>query len=752
MANAGDVAGARTEIVARSALPLFTATLFLSAFLLFSVQPFFAKMVLPRLGGSPAVWSVAMVFFQGVLLLGYLYAHFLTSKLALRHAAMVHGVVLVLAFIALPIAIPAGWERPPESGQALWLLGLFAVSVGLPFFAVSANAPLLQAWFARTGHAHAGDPYFLYGASNIGSFASLFLFILLLEPMFTVGQQSAMWSTCFALLALLVAFCAAGALRDRSGAVVPAVAADTTDRESAAGAGPLRWIVCAFVPSGLLVAVTAHISVDVAAAPFLWVTPLALFLLTFVVVFRRDPLVSPERLSAILPWMSTLVVVSIFTYGIVPVWVTLPLHLIYYFVAALFCHSLLYAARPPAGRLTSFYLWMSFGGVLGGAFASLAAPVLFNWVAEYLLLIVAALLLRPQIWNANRSTLAAFGAAGLALAAGLMAAAWTGAVPGLSQKSVLVVLLIAFAGTAAIAAHRHQPTSVLAAIMLVPLGFLHVAAGTELFRERTFFGVVRVAESPQGTHNIMSHGTTVHGAMRIRAEDGAPVTERPVPLSYYHETGGIARALKAAQAAHGGAVGRAGAVGLGTGSVLCHAAPGEEWISYEIDRSVVDAARDPRLFRFIPDCAPGAPIVIGDARITLAEEPDGGFDFLLIDAFSSDAIPVHLMTREAVALYMRKLAANGMLVMHISNRYLELASVLAAVAEVEGLEIRAGVFGKPEGGDDYVLASHVAVMARTTEGLGSIAHDPDWSVPPRAATRAWTDDYSNVFAALLRRL
>lgn len=735
------------SLMARSALPLFATTLFLSAFLLFSVQPFFAKLVLPRLGGSPAVWSVAMVFFQAMLLLGYLYAHVIISRFSLRTAALIHGAVLVTAFVALPIAIPQGWDQPPANGQSFWLLGLFGAAVGLPFFAVAANAPLLQAWFSRTGHPHASDPYFLYGSSNIGSFASLLLFIVLIEPLFTVGDQSRLWTAGFAVLAALIGLCALCAVRLQGAS---AVLASAGPRTRAQPLQILRWVGLAFVPSGLLVAVTAHISVDVAAAPFLWVTPLAFFLLTFVLVFRQKPLFSENQLSSALPWFAALAVGTIFLHGFVPVWASLFAHLAFYFVAALACHTVLYALRPDASGLTGFYLWMSFGGVLGGIFASLIAPLAFDWVAEYLLLIVAALLMRRALWRAPVRDLAIFAAIALALIA---AAAAFGA-SSTESTGIIALLAVLCAAVAALAARRSEPIFLLAALMIAPLGFIRASSGEELFRDRTFFGVVKVAQDASRTHHVMSHGTTIHGAMRVRDAAGDAFEGRPEPVTYYHRSGGIARALFAAQEKAGGAIGRGGVVGLGTGSILCHSQPGEAWVGFEIDPSVVEIARDPVLFRFVSDCQPDIDIVVGDARLTLADQLAGGFDYLLIDAFSSDAIPAHLMTREAIALYMSRMTSDGMLVMHISNRYLELETVIAAAAEAEGLEIRTLRASIPDeqASADQVAASHVAVLGRSVEALGPLAQDPAWITPDPRRTTAWTDDFSNVFTALLRGL
>ncbi|MEO6394485.1 MAG: fused MFS/spermidine synthase [Devosia sp.] len=725
----------------RLAMPVYAATLFLSAFLLFSIQPFFTKLALPRLGGSPAVWSIAMVFFQAVLLLGYFYAHLLARIRDLRVSAAIHLLVLASAFVVLPIAIPAGWERPPETGQAVWLLALLAVSVGLPFFAVSANSTMLQAWFSRSAHPRARDPYFLYGASNIGSFASLILYIVLIEPVLTLPQQSMGWTIGYGLLGLMIAGCAA-LVNGRAGTAAASGAAPKA--KPLALRSVAAWIALGFVPSGLLVAVTSHITTDVASAPFLWVAPLALFLLTFVLVFRTRPLVSTELLKWALPLLAAPVLMNVLVDLGWPVWIPVLLHLAFFLVAALYCHSVLYALRPEVEKLTIFYLFMSLGGVLGGAFASLLAPLVFNWIAEYPILIVASLF----VGRIDRRHWRSVGVAVVAaLAFSLLAGIFLPQPEALfASRSLAVAAVIA---ALFVAQFRWRDAVVPLAAAVLPLIFLQQAAVPNLFKERSFFGVSRVQLAEQGTYLNLAHGTTLHGSEHIRNADGSAVTGRPIPLTYYHSKGGIAASIQLAQERTQEA-GRFGIVGLGAGSVACYARPGEHWSFYEIDRSVVRAARDAGLFHFLPECGPQMPIILGDARLTLSEEADGAFDYLLIDAFSSDSIPTHLMTQEALALYRAKVGANGIIALHISNRYLELGSVLAATAAALNLPIRIGQFpADPELPGSQ--AAIVAIITSDAEALAMLDADPRWARPDSGGVAPWTDDYSNIVAALLRR-
>src|SRR5258708_2383114 len=374
-------------------LPVYGAAIFLSAALLFAVQPMFTKMVLPRLGGSPSVWSVAMVFFQAMLLGGYAYAHLLTRFLSVRIAIVVQVVLLIVATLTLPLAIRSGWGRPPEQGEAIWLIGLFTASIGLPFFALSANGPLLQAWFSRTAHPAANNPYFLYAASNIGSFLALISYPILVEPLVRLGGQTPAWSAGFVILIALIAAC--GALLWRGAPERANDAATDTDAPAPSLRDALKFMALAAVPSGLLVAVTAHISTDVAAVPLLWVVPLALYLLTFVIVFSTKPII-PHRVALIAQPLMVALLVAMWTFGFgQSIVIQVLVHIGAFFFSALVCHGELAKRRPAPRHLTAFFMWMSAGGMIGGLSAGLIAPFVFNWVAEYPLLILLALLCRP---------------------------------------------------------------------------------------------------------------------------------------------------------------------------------------------------------------------------------------------------------------------------------------------------------------------------------------------------------------------
>lgn len=729
----------------RHAPAIFAVTLFVSALLLFAVQPMFTKMVLPKLGGAPAIWSVAMVFFQAALLLGYAYAHLLTKFFAPRHGALVHLGLLGLAALSLPLGIANGFGTPPSTNIELWLLALFAASIGLPFTALAASAPLLQRWFASSGHERASNPYVLYAASNLGSFAALLAYPVLIEPLMTLRAQTAAWAAGFALLSVLIAI---------SVLVVAssAIAKNDERSESAAPTWSARfsWIALAAIPAGLVVAVTAHISTDVAAAPFLWVVPLALYLLTFVAVFSDKPWISHETVVRIVPYVIAPLAISMMG-GDRAFWlVTIALHLSAFFVLTLLCHGELYRRRPAPERLTDYYLATSVGGVIGGIFTGLIAPNVFSTTTEYPILIAAALLAVPAVFaSGSRATLKTMLLPLAAALVAFLAHKYTSLRIPADWMIVFQVMLIAIAVLIIIA--RNNPARVFG---LVVLAFVFSAlwqpGQTNIENTRSFFGVHKVALSPDGNYRLLFHGTTIHGADKIRSSDGAPVTGRAEPLAYYYRGGPISETILATRFSRG-KLENVAAVGLGTGSLACYREGRENWTFFEIDPEVVRLARDPQRFRFLSSCAPDMPIVLGDARLTLAES-NQQYDLILLDAFSSDAIPAHLLTREAVAGYLKRLKPNGVIVMHISNRHLELSHIVAAVGASEGLVtlVKTDV-SRNNFVQDYKSNATVAVLARNWSAIEGIAKLPGWERVAHDGVRPWTDDYSDLISSLLRK-
>jgi len=737
----------------RLVLLVYTATIFVSALLLFSVQPLFTKMVLPRLGGSPAVWSVAMVFFQSLLLAGYAYAHYL---MRLRNPVIpvaVHLALLVIALLTLPLSIAGGWGEPPTSGYALWLLGLFAVSIGLPFFALAANNPLLQAWFVRSGHPNGPDPYFLYASSNIGSFLALLSYPVLLEPMFALRTQNLIWTGGYGLLIVLIAACAVLLLRSPASAAVDTLATDS-DAPAPAWSLRARWIFLAAVPSGLLIAVTAHISTDVAAAPLLWVLPLSLYLLTWVLVFQSRPLLPHRWMLMIQPVAIAGIIVLLAVGGEQNLLLTLGGHQLCFFIIAMACHGELARTRPAAKYLTGFYVALSFGGMVGGLFAGLIAPYAFSWVAEYPILLALAALCRPPGKERLSRWSRWYWPLLLAVAVALIAPSFgTGKVfDWLENQRVYVVGAVAVVGVL-LALGLKADRWKLAAIATLALVLIRVYPADEGRVEtvRSFFGVHKIVVTPHGQYHVLMHGTTIHGAEKFQNNDGTPVTGRPEPITYYHKDGGIGQAITAIRERKSGPL-RVAVIGLGAGTLTCASEPGETWKFFEIDQSMVDTARDPRYFTYIKNCAPDMKPVMGDARLTFAREPDGLYDLIIVDAYSSDAIPIHLATEEAMKIYKDKLAPQGAVLMHVSNRHLELSSVVVGIAEAN--DLKSWVYSEDSGRDgEYIFSTSVVVSAREEADIGKLASSEQWTETEADENqRVWTDDYSNVLGAVYRRL
>lgn len=680
----------------------WVVTVFFSAALIFLVQPMYAKMTTPLMGGAPAVWNVSLVCFQAALLGGYAYAHLLGRLNSLRLQVAIHATLLALAALALPLSISGLFGAPDPKHPALWLTGTFLVSIAPPFAILSATAPLIQHWYARSGRPDAEDPYHLYSASNAGSLLGLVAYPLMMEPFSTLGAQSLLWSGGYGLVALLLVTCGLMVLSHHRRTVPDAAAAPAMSRPaSISWKEKGYWLLLSAVPSGLLLATTSHISTDIASAPFLWAPPLIAYIATFIIVFAKRPLISPAMAdkSLLFAVAAALLMLNVPVFNSQIVVLGLIIHIGALFLAALSLHGALVARRPAASGLTEFYLLMSLGGVLGSAFVALLAPVLFNDIHEYPLLLGAALLLSPRFLGKgvrltlDRRTLTI--GAGILLAIG---AIWS------------------------------------------TFALLRADADGSMVTRRGFFGVVKVY-SPAGTDlTLMQHGNTIHGA-QIRGQ-----TDRPTPLAYYNAATPIGQAFTRLA----GTARTVGVVGLGAGGVACHAGPGQDFTYYEIDPIVVDMATNPDHFTFLSSCTPDARIILGDARITLADAAPRQFDLLLLDAFSSDAIPVHLLTREAMQLYLSRLAEDGVLVFHISNRHIDLVPVLARIGAAEGAAMRHQFYvPAPDEAASGVQPTNVMMFAKHAGALAPFDADARWQPVTADARRPWTDDYSNLVGAMI---
>ena len=684
-----------------------------------------------------------MLFFQATLLAGYGYAHLTSRWLGVKKQALLHLVVMVIPALMLPMAIPETWVAPRESDPTLWLLALLGVVVGLPFFAVSTMGPLMQKWFASTGHMHAKDPYFLYAASNFGSMLALLAYPIALEPMLRLSGQSNLWAAGYIGLVVMTGLCAM---------IVYRTASDT-EEVAMSPVAPLpwgrrlRWTALAFVPSSLMLAVTTYFTSDIASVPLLWIIPLALYLLTFILVFAQKKVLPHRWMVMSLPTLLLVLVLLLVIGANNPVWLIAPAHILTFFVATMVCHGELAEDRPETAHLTEFYLIMSFGGVLGGLFNALVAPIAFDSAAEYPITLVLAALLLPARnavghWKTDLAQPAVVGAiAVLCALAPRFVSLPIPALESLISSGVPVALCLTLV---------ERPIRFglgLAAVFLA--GMLNPNyEGSLMFAERSFFGIHRVTHWQDRGVNALMHGTTLHGLQFV--EDGKPVRS-DVPMTYYHRTGPAGQVLQTLPKSRQLNLGM---IGLGTGSLVAYADKGQKVTYYEIDPLVTWIADKSPYFSYMRDArARGVElnVIHGDARLTLAESPDV-YDILVIDAFSSDSVPVHLLTVEAFRdVYLPKVSDGGFMLMNVSSRYLDLLPVLANLADHLDLVLY-------EQEDDDLTpamraegkeAARWVVMARSRANLEPMASDSRW-VEHKGAEPGplWTDDFSNILSVL----
>lgn len=716
---------------------MFVATILAGSFLLFLVQPMIARIALPRLGGAPAVWNSAMLVYQLLLLGGYGYAHLL-GRLAPRRQGMVHAAVLLVAALWLPIGLAGGGD-PPGVLPAFWVPWLLLVSIGPLFLAVSAGAPLVQRWFAVASHGR--DPYALYAASNLGSFAGLIAYPLVVEPALALTQQRWLWTAGYALLVALIVGCIARL--PRGGVPVAAIAPARVPPQR------LLWIALSFVPSGLMLATSTYITTDIVAMPLLWVLPLGLYLLSFTIAFASHRDIA-DQLTRVAP-------VTILLFGGVMIggYPDKPLFgaavaLGLLFMASVALHTRLYRLRPAPERLTGFYLAMALGGALGGIFAGLVAPIIFDWTYEYPLLILASGLLVPQMYLTMRIRAAwhdparrAAGIAAVVLTLAILFALrfWGPAAVFGEDRQGFAFLVIGIVGLATIGARL--PYGILLAGALTLFGGYHALALSldDDARTRSYFGVYTLRETPR--RHELDHGTTIHG-VQLR---GTAARER-TPTTYYARGSGVGQAMALLPALYGRGA-RVGVVGLGTGTLACYARPGQRWRFYEIDPAVVRIAENPAHFSYLARCLPNPVIRLGDARVSLSHERAASLDLLALDAFSSDAVPMHLLTREAFAVYARVLAPRGLLLVHISNRFLDLDPVIAAAARDGGWQALRFDF-TPATTDEGATGSWWIALSRDPATMARLAAgQPGWrAVPARTGFTGWTDDYSTILPLL----
>ncbi|MCB1651560.1 MAG: fused MFS/spermidine synthase [Alphaproteobacteria bacterium] len=731
-------------MILRLYVPVFALTLLLSAALLFFVQPMFSKMILPLLGGSPQVWNTAMLFFQVALLAGYAYAHGTSRLLGVRTQSLLH-IFLLLCFIAvLPLTLPEGAIPPAEQDPTLWQLSVMALSVGGPFFVLAASAPMFQRWFAVSDHRDAHNPYFLYGASNLGSVSALLAYPVLAEPLLNLSQQSNLWM--FGYFALIIcAVCSALMVWPKASFFNHVHAHLNNNAQPVTWRQRAEWIVLAFIPSSLMLGVTNFITTDIASMPLLWVIPLTLYIGTFILVFSRKTFVSNDILAIVQGVLLALFALSLFATKPAHSFSIIFLHLLLFFVSAWMCHSLLVSKKPHAAHLTEFYLLMSLGGALGGFFNAIIAPQIFTYVWEYPLVLVASAFCRfggqrtPLFPDERRKNLLYY--AGVVCFAVILACFYLW---GTHSKVLSPILGLGCFFVLVFYINTRWIFAVLVACLVLvhPPGLALGPSVDILDSSRNFFGVLKVVDSRKPPIRMLMHGTTNHG---IQSTDPQYRLER---LSYYSKFSPLADVFSYFDARDGQQ--KVSVLGLGTAATACYTKEGRFFDFFEIDPDVVKIAEDPKYFTYLSDCGSPYQIILGDARLKISEQLDHTYDLIILDVFSSDNIPIHLLTAEAIRIYQSKLKNNGVLLFHISNNYLDLEPVLAATAQMIDVPSFARVTGggKIEGIGLPYYPSHWVIMSSADDFL-SYLRDQKWSESLTSPSiRSWSDHYSNILSVI----
>jgi spermidine synthase len=732
--------------------PLFAATIFTSAFLLFSVQPMIAKMILPLLGGTPAVWNTSMLFFQFLLLCGYLYSHVLTRWLSEKKQVLVHFSLVAIAVLLLPVRIPEDAVQFLSAGlnPIIWLLGLLFSVIGVPFFVLSASAPLLQKWFSRTSHFDSGDPYFLYSFSNMGSLVALLGYPVFIEPFLKLYKQGNYWAVIYGILFFLLGGCSIAVWKQVG---KKAIALDVQEENSSSlpivvgVKRRLLWMLLAFIPSSMMLGVTTYLTTDVASIPLFWIIPLSLYLLSYVIAFSRKKLVGLRMLGKIVAISAIVLVFCMLTEINEPIWLVFGLHLLFFFFSALLCHSLLAEERPHTEHLTEFYLFLSIGGVFGGIFNAIVAPMIFLRSVEYYIAIVLACLFSSFGQNKTLMSFRQLGDYIFPLAVGIATAAMVILIPRLGLEPYQLWMFVIF-GLPLIVIYtfvnRALRFSLALSCVLVASFFYTGIHGQTIYMERNFFGTVRVAYEKEGPFHSLYDGTTIHGLQFVNK------ARQWEALSYYHREGPLGQIFQLYRKRPSSEY--IGAIGLGVGSMLAYAQPDDRWTFYEINPAVIRIASNDKYFTFLKNAKPASlDIVLGDARLKIKDSPDRHFGLLLLDAFSSDVIPMHLVTREAFRIYLSKLTHKGIIAINISSRHVDLAPVISSIAADAGIYCFQRI-------DSDIDQRTISLTGRYPSDWLVLTADPDaygylvlegWErLTGRPGFKLWTDDFSNLLKVL----
>ncbi len=721
----------------------FAAILFISAALLFQIQLIYAKLLTPHLGGAPSVWVTAMVFFQTALLIGYAYAFSVSKCIAPRKQILLHSVLLLLAVMFIPQGvIGTEWvqavDRPVQT-----ILSVLILQVGLCFFILSTTTPLMQSWFGLVSPAHK-NPYIFYAASNLGSFGGLLTYPFIVEPYIDIAGQMALWRGMFLVYAMLV-LCG-GIAVIRSGA---RLAAEKIDTAPVPVAQKWRWFLYAFIPVSLMLSVTTYVSSDVAAVPLVWVLILSIYLLTFVLVFSGKIKLNEKQMVEGLAYCILMMLVLRFWSILAESWMEVAFHLLVFFAASMVFHMQLAKLKPDAKSAPEYYMYIALGGAVASIVNGVVAPLMFHGVYEYNIGIFLAALFMPVAGYVlpGFSKLKHDIALPVLLGGGFWAVlflCYKFFAPAASLKANIIEFIIGAGFVWILAAWRDiPPRFAIGVLAMMIVGWTAFSNNTPVvFSDRSFFGTIKVVEETSGRH-ILIHGTTMHGAQWVGTD------QELWPQTYYTREGPLGDLFGIFDKINPGAP--IGAAGLGVGSTACYAKQGQKITYFEIDRKVEAVARNPEYFTYLSKCP--ADVVIGDARIELAAQPDGKFGFLILDTFSSDSVPVHMLTKQAMATYKQKISENGIIAVHVSSRYFNLAPVVASIAKANGLHVAAKIqttdtiSGGQVKSKDWSPSFWVAVAANP-EIIKQISAMPGWTEPKTKPNSLWTDDYSSIWAAL----
>lgn len=701
--------------------------------------------MLPLFGGSPAIWITSMLFFQGMLLCGYTYAHFGRHLIGSHVHSVIHIMLVILALTTLPIELSRDLQNRIYDYPVIAVLYVLLITIGLPFFVLSAGAPLLQKWFSFTHDPDAKDPYFLYRASNFGSLLALIAYPVLIEPNASLKLQSQLWAWGYWSLVILV-FLAFIATRKNfsdfheNNSKVTNSSVSLKDR--------IYWVSLAFVPSLFLLSVTAFLTTNITPFPMLWILPLALYLGTYIMAFSKRPYFGSDFYSRWLPILViplSMVVILESSYPMLPISL---LYMVVFAVVSLMCHTRLSETRPVTHHLTEFYLCIAIGGALGGVFAALVAPIIFNTLAEYPLVVVLACLIRPNNmkkhdidWKDIAVPIVIF--IYVVVSDGIMDAIQVAAGTVKTIAVIGVPLLVCF-----LVSENRIRFAFSVAALFISCSLVQISTdGNVLLSERSFFGIHRVIRSNDKKFHVLTHGVTIHGKQSLVQ------TKRSIPLTYYHPTGPIGQVFQVLDKVNPPK--KVGIVGLGVGSLASYAQSNAKFTFYEIDPIVISIANNKQFFTFLSDSQGDIETVLGDARLTLQQATDHHYDLLVLDAFSSDAIPVHLLTYEAVQIYFSKIKYDGVVAFHITNRYLDLVPVLAKIAHHIGVPFicQDDSYFSDEEREEGKLESTWFVMSNNKEIVDILLKNGRWEKPVFPSKgRIWSDDYSNILSAIKWRV